>query len=132
MARVTAERLAQMRKQRTSSLQHTCRVRQTAGTADAYNADAASWPTVNATVACTVPNRSGQASGQGGIIDVLSNQRSKTIVLSYDLVQQGITIAAPDRIEWVQGGITYEVASVDDPGSFGIDVVCQCIEVDRG
>lgn len=124
MSLLTDAEVADLWAEHADAHRDTCRIKATVGTADAYNADAASWPSITATVKCTVLDRPGGAAGQGGIIDVLPNEPSKTIVMA-----RGTTVAPSWRIEWVEGGVTYEVADVERAGSLGPAVYCQCVEV---
>lgn len=124
MTVLTDDEIADLQGEHAAAHRSTCRLYATVGTADAYNADAASWPTVTATVACTVLDPAGAAGGQGGIVDVLPDAKAKTIVLP-----RGTTVAPSWRIVWTDEAITYSVVDVERNGSFGPAVYCQCVEV---
>lgn len=105
-------------------LSDTCRVRPTVGTADVYNADAASWPTVSRTVACMVAEAKPSASGFGALIDLPPNKPAKRILFPH-----GVSIEATWRIEWVEGGVTYSAVQGTKPGSHNLNNECLCVEV---
>lgn len=124
MALLSAEEVADLQAEHAAAHPDTCQLKATVGTTDAYNADAASWPAITATVDCTVLDRAANVAGQGGMIDLLSNGKAKTIVLP-----RGTTVEPTWRIVWAEAGITYAVDDVERAGSFGPAVYCLCSEV---
>jgi hypothetical protein len=115
----SAEEMADLHAAYADALPDTCRLKATVETA----LDTHTWPTTTEPVACAVLDRPG-GIGATGEIALLDSSRQKTIVLPRD------TVVAPSwRIEWVQGGLTYEVADVNRAGTYGPAVYCECAEV---
>lgn len=106
-------------------LTDTCRIRcAVAGTAGATG-QPQTWPGISAVVPCQVQTQRPSFPGGGEVIDNAILPRTRTVTLP-----TGITIAAPDRIEWAEGHITLEVMGETlETGSHGMVTVVNCVEV---
>lgn len=124
MGILTSEEVAYLQSLHASAHRDTCQIRQSVQTPDGFGGYTDSWPSVTQTVACTSLDRGGSAAGQGGILDVMTNAPSKTFVM-----ERGTNVLPSWRITWVERSITYEVADVEQAGSYGPAVYCQCVEL---
>lgn len=120
MAYLSTAQLTQIRSQRSSSLQSSCRLDLASNVSDSSGGYTNSWAS-GSTVACGITTPTSQAASDSGMVAVIGEERGVVIALPY-----GTTITPADRI--VSGGVTYEVIHVDNPGSFGVQVTAYCVE----
>lgn len=114
--------IIQMRRQRRESLRDTCSLRTQTETSDGNGGWTQAWSTTSS-VPCVVTTASGSAPRTGGVIAYGTEARSWIVALAHDQ-----SVKAADRIVW--SGRTLEVAAVDLPGNYGVQVTAYCVEVD--
>lgn len=125
MARVTDARLAQMRKQRRASLQDRCQIMPAVAAENDDETNAVkTWPSVSATVDCTVIRK---PATPGGEAMELSAQDHWEVVVMDDVEVEVDTQIVPTTGRYT--GRTLQTFDITRPGSLDLTNRVKCMEV---
>jgi head-tail adaptor len=100
-----------------------CALQSVVDTPDGHGGYTQTWVPAG-TVPCMIASPPSSGEGQGGIIEVLSAQPGKTILVSI-----GTTVRPAWRITPASLARTYEVTHVEPPGTHEALISCQCVEL---